>query len=204
VLIPGPPTNDPTRTVFGAVGAVIFFGCVGFFALSWLVDSARAARERQSALSVQQDMNDIDDMFTSSPQIDAIPRWNSDELQMKLVFASQKPSFNGLTIQSVLLDNYIPDVKFPKKVPEFDPKHPAVIVVGFPGFDGRGGKYAHVHVNYSSTGPMPGEKMVKRNEEEMQRRMGGAPFIEGESSGWTSSADPQILIPLRAKYQKRG
>jgi hypothetical protein len=137
----------------------------------------------------------IQEMQDSRPGIEEKPAWDKDILTMKLVFTSQKKNFTNLTITSLLLDNYLPDKKVPFKVPSFGPKSkPLVVLIKFPGFDGRGGKYAKLNLQYQMKGggpkidptPIPGEDPHSVS------------WPDPQDSVWSSSETPSIYIPLRA------
>lgn len=93
-----------------------------------------------------------DDVFTrleAKPDAKVEAKWVADQLYLVLEIRAGKEPVKDLVLESVLLDKYLPGIKLPRRLGPVDTKHPAKLKISFPGFDGRGGKYAKLNLRYS-------------------------------------------------------
>ncbi|MEA2552616.1 MAG: hypothetical protein QOJ65_792 [Fimbriimonadaceae bacterium] len=184
-----------TWVVIAALGLSVVVICGFGFTFISFVQSSLKDRQVQEREMFQRDIDSMFDFQKWSPTIQEEPVWNGDVLSLKIKLSSEETTFKDFTITTLLLDRYLPDKKMPLRVGAFGPKKPAVIVVRFPGFDGRGGKYAKLNMAFRSS---DGGPPVPRHESTIN----GIPVVRGESTGWTSSHDTDLYIPLRASAKR--
>lgn len=137
------PRYWPVFLILGVAAVAICGG--GLFALA-------LGRRLVDRIGKQSSMGpDIISMSESPPYVKEEAKWDGDVLAVDFEFHSDKKPIDDVVLDSALLDKCLPDVKLPRHLGPIGPGKVAKLKIRFPGFEGRGSKFAKLQLSYGNS-----------------------------------------------------